>query len=160
MFYLEDTLRSSSPWGSISNNPAKTATRKPRGNLPWCGHSHKKKLKRLLLIKLGISKLRNLVLFCVWEDGKRLGSLKALLWYILQPCGVGFFTFWVSSSSAPLLVAVLDGRYSVFASWLPSGPVTGGVAAVTDGCNILCLRIWQASILFFNGKELFPQTHF
>ena len=54
---------------------------------------------------------------------------------------------------------LLDGRYSLFPSWVPSGLTSSllAVIAIADDCDILCLLIWQAIFYFSRAWEQEPR---
>ena len=76
MFYSVGIFKTASPEDSITSNPERTVLRR-QGEEPDYTEVLQQRtgnlnIKRLLLIKKKnrYSKLRNLVLFYVWEDGK------------------------------------------------------------------------------------------
>ena len=107
-------------------------------------------IKRLLLIKENqISPIEEFSTFLCMGRCKSLGSLKSFLWYAPQLSRASILCFLI-----PSLLRVhcwggcrswlLDGGHSLFPSWVPLWLAIG--AAVMwwlDGCNILCLLIWQ-----------------
>ena len=61
--------------------------------------------------------------------------------------------YLVSHGESPW--CLLDGRYSLFFSWIPSG-LTILVAAVADDCDVFSLLIWQEVLHFSipSGQDL------
>ena len=72
MFYSAEIFRTSCLGGSISSNPERTALRRRGGEPGYTEVVQQRagslKVKMLLLKKTRYPKLRNLALFCVWED--------------------------------------------------------------------------------------------
>ena len=156
MFYLVGIFRTSSSGGSISSIPERIAPRRRGWGEPgYVGVLQQRagsvNVKRLLLIKkTRYVKLRNLVLFCVWEGARvwvhwnhsfdmHLSSLRPV------SC---VFTSWVSSGlTVGRACSLMAARWQVFfPTWVPSGltssPQAG--AAIADDCDVLCLLIRQA----------------
>ena len=81
-----------------------------------------------------------------------LGSLKSFLRYSPQLSGASILCFLILSllrvhhwGMGGCSSWLLDCGHSWFPSWVPSGLTVW--ACGLDGCNILCLPIWQAAFL-------------
>ena len=85
-FIRWEYCRTSSPGGSISCDPERTAPRSKGGAGLYRSFATKGRTR--------YPKARNFALFCVWEDSRVWGSLKSFLWYAPQ-------LLWLSPSSLP-----------------------------------------------------------
>ena len=125
---LGGNVKTSSSRGRLSRDSKRTGPRKRGGGrgarLCRCllTKSRWSKLQKFFLFlnklkKIRYCKLRNLVLFYVWEDARvRVHWNPSFLWYAPQPSGAWVFTSWVSSGLTWEVTAVwclLHGRCSL-----------------------------------------------
>ena len=154
MFYSVDKSEDLSQGHSISDNSERLLQRGGGGELGYIGVFATKpggcNMKRWLFLKENqISQGKEFSAFLCMGICKSLGSLKSLLWYAPQLSGASILCFLILSlrkvhRRGHCSSWLLDGRHSLFASWVPSG-LTVGAAVMwwLDGCNSLCLLIWQ-----------------
>ena len=164
MFYLLGNFRTSSPGGSISSNPERTAVKRWGEEpcyvelLQWRAGSLN--VKRWLLIKENqISQVKEFRSFLLWEDARVWAHWSHSFDMHLSYLGPVFcvFTSWVFSGlfvgSGCSQMAV---RWHVFCpSWVPSG-LTGSplaVGAAADECDTL-FSDTAGSIPFVKGRLL------
>ena len=115
-----------------------------------------KKKKKRKEKKTWYFKLRNLAVFCVWEDARVWAYF---LWYATQLTGATIRCFFFHPESPQgalwawaggwLQHRLLDGRQFVSTQSSPRAHLWAAVMWWLDGCNILCLLIWQ--VTFFSS---------
>ena len=162
MFYSADFSEDFKPGHSISDNTEKLLQRGKVGERgariyrSFCSkRPRSRNVKRLLLIKGNqISQVKEFSAFLCMGRCKSLGSLKSYLWYAPQLSGVSILSFLILSFLRVHRwgwLRWLPGRWTwqwaahLSPSWVPSG-LTVWVAVMwwLDGCNVLCLLVWQA----------------
>ena len=104
--------------------------------------------KQLLLIQENqIPKLKNWVLFYVWEDARVWAHWNHSFDMHLSSLGPVscVFTSWVSSGlTVGSGCSLMAPRWQVFfPSWVPSGLTSWPSIVAADDCDILCLLIWR-----------------
>ena len=114
--------------------------------------------------KLGVSSEGIERLFYVWEDVRAWAQWSHSFDMHLSFLGqYPVFSHPEFPLGSPWGVAavwwLLDGRYSLFPSWVPSGLTSSllAVVAIADDCDILCLLIWQATFCFSRAWEQEPR---
>ena len=155
MFYSADIHRTSSLGDRIST--LRDCSKEVRGELGSTEVLQQRagswNIKRLLLIKENqISQVKEFSAFLCMRRCKSLGSLKSFLCYAPQLSGASILCFLILSF---LKLHRWGGCSLTMARW-PAGipcvhpefPQPYGVAAISDGCYILCSLLWQTIFYF------------
>ena len=120
MFHLVDSLRTSSPGHSISDNAEKTVLKRQGGRCQdiqkfWQQKTGSRSIKGSLLIKENqMFQMKEFSAFLCIGRCKSLGSLNSFLWYAPQLSGARILCFLILSS----LRAHCLGSCNVMAWWL------------------------------------------
>ena len=170
MLYSRDILQTSSPGPSISDHSdcSKEARQGARICRSFATKTGGWNIKRWLLIKENqMSQVKQFSTFLCMGGYRSPGSLKSFLWWETSAIWGQYPAFLHPESpqhvqlgeGVPQWLRVWQWAHHLSPSWVPAG-LTVGAAVMRwfDGCNLLCLLIWQATF-FVHNRHMSIHTH-